>query len=357
MSMKSSLQWFGHACKRATSVAVAVLLVSSFGSAAAAQQTEAPRSAETPSAPHPREYRLGPGDSLSIRIVDVGVFEFIRVSNSGKIHVPYAGVLRVHDLTIPELEEEIAKRLREKDLIANPWVQIDILQFRAAPVYILGEIMMPGQFIIKDEMNVLDLLALAGGVNEFAIPVAYLYRRVPVTPEGTSTSLNSVPTEWADEVIHVDFEKAMKEGGDANVKLQGGDVLYVPERRKLHFYVVGAVQSPGMFAFPQKLPHQKSILSSVAVSLQPMRLSEALGQAGGPLKTAKLAKAMLVRFAADGTRTELPVDLAQVLRGRQPDVVLQPNDILYVPGSNVRNVSHSFLRMLTGALLGPLVYR
>jgi len=55
------------------------------------------------------------------------------------------------------------------------------------------------------------------------------------------------------------------------VKLQPGDVLYVPERRKLSYYVVGDVAAPGAFPYPpdRLAPHECS--SSIAIRESPLK--------------------------------------------------------------------------------------
>ena len=75
---------------------------------------------------------------------------------------------------------------------------------------------------------------------------------------------------------------------ELNLRLRGGDVLYVPQIRQERFFVVGDVHRTGSFIIP---PNEK-ILASRAISL-----------AGGPLKTAKMGKGILVRFGEDGERT------------------------------------------------------
>ena len=60
------------------------------------------------------DYVLGPGDLLTLRIIGVGEYKFLRVSNSGKLHLPYVGVIRVIDLTLQQLEDEVARILKEK---------------------------------------------------------------------------------------------------------------------------------------------------------------------------------------------------------------------------------------------------
>jgi polysaccharide export outer membrane protein len=295
--------------------------------------------------------RLGPADLLSIRVSGVGEFTGIRVSNSGKIRVPHVGVVKVYQMTLAELEAELTRLFRERGFVKDPWIEVVVQQRRGHVAYVLGEVLMPGQFVINGRMRILDVLALAGGMNEFSTPVGYLYRRTAVLPEADDPSGTSI---WKDEVIEVDFEALMSgETPEADLEIVTGDVLYVPERRKLLFYVVGDVGKPGAFEFPQRGAHP---LGS-ALSTAPLRITEAVGKAGGTLKTAKLSDVMLVRFGADGVRSDTRLDLGRIMRGRDEDLVLQPNDIVYVPGSVGKSFGYSLVRIVPGVMLGHMIYR
>jgi polysaccharide export outer membrane protein len=324
-------------------------LLALAGSAAAGQEPQSPDISEGRVS---EDYQLGPGDLLSIRIVGVGKFEQIRVSNSGKIHVPHVGLVRVYGWTIGQLEAAITRDLREKGLVNDPSVQVQLVRAQSKPVYILGEVIIPGQFLLEGDMHVLDLVVLGGGFNELATPQAYLYRRTQAKP-GNEKEYSS--TEWADEVLRIDFER-IASGMDPDVKLQPGDVLYIPERRKQAFYVAGDVAHPGAFEFPQTGSHRMSAISSIRVSDRPFRVSEAVAHAGGPLRTAKLSDAVLVRFDEKGVAQEMAFDLGAVIKGTKPDVLVQPNDIIYVPGSGAKNLGFTMLKLIPSALLSGFVF-
>lgn len=276
----------------------------------------------------PSDYKVGPGDLLTIGVSGTDQLSVsTRISNSGKIRVPRLGVIKASDLTIAQLEAEIARQLREKDLVKQPWVSVRIDQYRAQPVYILGEVMMPGQFVIKKDMYLVDLLTLAGGLNEVATPVGYLYRRQRTgAPAGT-------PEATEEEAVPIDF-RALSEGTkpELNVKMQGGDVLYVPERRKSFYFVVGDVNKPGFF--------------NLAPDDGTMRVSQAIAKAGGPMRTAKMSAGTLVRFKPDGSREEFKVDFKAILTGRQPDMFVKSSDIIFIPGSATKTVSYGLLGVL-----------
>ncbi len=94
--------------------------------------------------------------------------------------------------------------------------------------------------------------------------------------------------------------------------LHGGEEVLVPEARKI--YVVGNVKKPG--AYPIRDDEETTILQLLALSEGwPL-----LGQGG-----------LCVPQVPGGTKTEVPIELAKIMKRKSPDVPLQANDILYIP--------------------------
>ena len=147
-----------RACHHIRPLPVLVVVAGLFATTAFAQVVTTPTvAAEKDKAPAPvsRDYRIGPGDHLTISVSGLNELgHSARVSNTGKIHVPQLGILRIAGLTTAELEALISKQLRERGLVNNAWVSVRVDQYRAQPVYVLGEVMTPGQFVIKDEIPV-----------------------------------------------------------------------------------------------------------------------------------------------------------------------------------------------------------
>jgi len=278
------------------------------------------------------DYRLGPGDSVQITLVGLDNLSLkkVTVSNSGKIHLPYLGVIPVTDLTPAELEADIAARLRNQKLVKEPQVQVLITEYRAQPVYILGEVGMPGQYVLRDKAYLMDLLTWAAGVNDVARNYGFLYRRNPNhrTPEpGEPDSKEPLYT-----VTKVDLTSLLKGGPlGLDIVLQGGDLFHVPKRETEFFFVVGDVNRTGSFTIPQA----ETIL-----------VSRALATAGGPQKTAKLSKGVLVRLNEAGQRQEIPLDFGAIFKGKKPDFPIKPNDIIFIPGSQVKTIGMGLMGIL-----------
>lgn len=279
------------------------------------------------------EYKLGPGDVISIGVYNIpDLNRTTRVSNSGKIHYPSLGVMKVAGVSPHDLQVEIARRLQESGQVKDPTVQVTVLEQRAQPVYILGEIQFPGQFVINGQMRMLDLITLAGGFTDGTSNKAYLYRRKLKDPD--VSPIDAPDKMWEDEATLVDF-KALLSGShpDLNIELRGGDILYVPLAPRNRYFVVGEVLKTGVFDLDAG---------------QQLLASEALARAGGPARTAKLSKGIVVRYDDNGERKEVPIDFDAILHGKKPDFDIKPEDVIFIPGSSIKTLGFGLLNTLPG---------
>lgn len=89
-------------------------------------------------------------------------------------------------------------------------------------------------------------------------------------------------------------------------------------------YVVGQVNRPGAF---------------VPSGTNRLTVLQALALAEGAKPTGAQGGAVVIRTARDGSRTQIPVHIPDVVRGEEPDLVLQPNDIVYVPTAMGRSIA------------------
>lgn len=108
-------------------------------------------------------YRIGPGDVLSITVFgQEGLSGRFKVSADGTISYPLVGEIDVSDLTRPEIEHKVSRRLAEQVPTAGG-ISIDIAEY--APVFIIGDVMRPGRYEFRPGMIALELLAVGGGLE------------------------------------------------------------------------------------------------------------------------------------------------------------------------------------------------
>ena len=127
------------------------------------------------------DYQLGTGDKL--RIIVFGEMdlsgEYV-VDGGGFIRLPLVGEVKAAGSSLAEFERQIVAVLREGYLL-DPRVSVEVMNFR--PFYIIGEVMMPGQYPYASEMSVLNAVAMAGGYTYRANQSRVFIRRNGDTEE------------------------------------------------------------------------------------------------------------------------------------------------------------------------------
>ena len=117
--------------------------------------------------PFAGEYRLGAGDKLRIEVYkDTQLSQSVQIRPDGKITLPLVGDIEATNRTPIELRDEITKMLRE--FMTNPVVTVIVQDAVSAQVYVTGEVSKSGPVQIHGPLNILQAIAMAGGLNEFA---------------------------------------------------------------------------------------------------------------------------------------------------------------------------------------------
>jgi polysaccharide export outer membrane protein len=112
-------------------------------------------------------YLVASGDLLNIRIYDQdAISTHCRVSPDGKIAVPLVGEIEARGLTPAALAAQIAARL--KPFIVAPSVTITLEEAQPPRISLVGEVVHPGVFPVVPGTGIVQALALAGGLTEYA---------------------------------------------------------------------------------------------------------------------------------------------------------------------------------------------
>jgi polysaccharide export outer membrane protein len=282
---------------------------------------------------------------LEISVFGVNDFsQTVRVSSSGSISLPFLGRIEVEGLTGQELEKHLTEMITEQKLIRDPQVSIFIKEYRSQPIYVLGAVTQPGQYMATHQLRLLDALTMAGGLDtKRSADYVLLQRRAAARRATTGSETSSGNAEGSDS-IRIDLVKLLEEGDmSLNVTIQGGDVIQVPERKIDVYYVVGEVGRAGVFEFPKD--RTAGVLAT-----------QALAAAGGPMKTAKMGDGVLVRYVEGGQPRREKIDFGAVLKGKKPDIALQPNDIVFLPGSNVKTLGYGMLAIVPSTISSALIW-
>lgn len=169
------------------------------------------------------KYTLAIGDRLSFRIVeDEEDPKPLVVTDSGDLEVPHLGRFPVVGLTCKELGRALKVELeKEYYYQATVIVAVDFMTKSRGKVYLVGPVRMPGPLDIpSDEVLTLSKAILrAGGFTDYADQ-----RNVKVTRR------SPVPGT-KDQTFTVNVENILVKGQTgADLPLQAGDLIYVPER-------------------------------------------------------------------------------------------------------------------------------
>jgi polysaccharide biosynthesis/export protein len=280
-----------------------------------AQQPQLPADSLRPN------YVLGPNDQVLIRAPQAEEINEkpFRIDAEGFINLPLVGRVRAGGLTVQELEADLVKRLRE--YIREPQVIITVVQFRSEPVFFVGAFQRPGIYPLQGRRTLVEMLASIGGLQPNAS------RRIKVTrrAEYGAIPLPTAVEEPEKKISTVDIGLgSLRENVNPaeDIVLEPYDVVSV-ERAEL-VYVNGEVNRVGAFELGER--------DSISIA-------QALTLSGGFTRDASRGKVRILRQVANTSRrADIQVDMKRVLEGKDEDIPLLPNDLLYVPRSYTRAV-------------------
>ena len=163
-------------------------------------------------------YKLNPGDEVEISVWnEENLQKTITVLPDGMISFPLVGHLQAAGKSASEIEMTIAGKLDA--YIADPEVNVTVTSTRGNVVFVVGKVLKPGPIVMIQSTTVMQALAMAGGLNEFASDnsIKIIRRGDIAAGAGEETLL---------KIRYSDLEK----GNDlaSNHILNYGDVIVVP---------------------------------------------------------------------------------------------------------------------------------
>ncbi len=257
-----------------------------------------------------------------------------RVSSDGTLALPLLKQrISVAGLQPSQVEQRIAAALVSEQVLADPTVNVSVLEYRSKPVSVVGAVNHPLTFQATGETTLLDAIAKAGGLAP-TVGSAITVTHRSQAPDGTThITVQSIPV------------RGLLQASDPrlNVKLTGDEEVRVPEAGKI--FVAGNVKKPGEF------PMQDNTDTTVVKALA---MSEGL-------QAYSTKNAYIYRERGVGApREEIAVPLSQILARKSPDVVMEADDILYVPENNNKRMTAKVLEGLAGfgstTAAGMLIY-
>ena len=239
-------------------------------------------------------YVIGPEDVLEVQVWDnkeLNLTVFVRPD--GRTSLPLVGEVEAAGKTVRQLQEFLAEAYA--GTVKGAQVTVIVREIKSRPVYFIGAFSKPGVTQLTRELTLLQAISLAGGL----LPTAdgdkgFLVRGATRTP--------------------IDFTRLLQKGDTAqNLKLEPGDAVVVPAADAV--YVHGEVKTPG-----------------AVKSTGDLTVLRAIAQVGGLTQMAATGRVEILRGEA-GKPERIRVDLDKIMKapGENPDVILRPNDVVFVP--------------------------
>ena len=234
------------------------------------------------------DYVLGGGDTVNISVYEQpDLTTTARISqDDGTITFPLIGEVTIAGLSPEDAGSRIAKLLKHGGFIKNPQVALTVQEFLSQKIPVMGQVRSPGEYSLKGESRVIDLITQAGGLKEDAADLIIV-----------------VENEGGKSVKHeIDLLQFYAGDMSQNIQVSRGDFILVPKMNR--FYVQGEVNRTGMYRLERD-----------------MTVMQALSVAGGVSGRGSLKGMKVTRRKADGTTQKIGVELTDRL---------QPNDVLIV---------------------------
>ena len=267
--------------------------------------------------------RIGPGDQIHVTVVDSPELDqHPRVTDAGEVPLIGVGAVKIAGLTPAEATTAVHDKLIAAHYLNHPAVTVTVEQYATQTVSVLGQVRASGAYPIGTARPVVDVLALAGGLNELAD------RNIVIERRGDP-----------DHPVHYNLANDGVVALQTSVLVYPGDTVMVPKAGIV--YVLGDVNRPGGFVMDNNSTE--------------LTLLQALARAGGVSRTAKQGHAKLLRKDATGYH-ETQLSLGEIQKGKQQDIALAPGDVLYVPFSYAKNIAVSGSSGIISSLSSAAVY-
>jgi polysaccharide biosynthesis/export protein len=287
-------------------------------------------------------YLLRADDTILIRVpdsVEFGVEKTsYRVDKEGCVNLPLIGRRQAAGRTTRQLETELTEPL--KSYYLEPRVTVSVVEFHTEPVSVLGSVNTPGLLRMNGEETLLEVLSRAGGLRPDAGQNLVISRRL----EYGRLPLPEAADDPSGEVSLAELKLSAITTGSrasANIVLKPHDVVTVMRAQMV--YVLGDVGHAGGYVLGDK---------------SEMSALKALALAGGLLRTASPAKARILRHEQGASqRQEVQVNLSRIVKNKDADLELRPEDILFVPSDRTKLIATRTIESMVGIGSNILIWR
>lgn len=262
--------------------------------------------------PPAREPILSPGDVIAVHVFEQADYNpQVRLGSDGSVLLPLIGTVNLNGLSVTQAERLLEQKFRDAGIYRSPQVTIQVVEGPNQVATVAGEVhsIVP----IVGSRRLLDVLATAGGLPTTASHVITISR--PGLAEPITVDLGTDPLR----------------SSLANIPIFAGDTIIVSRIGVV--YMMGAFKTSGAIPLTQ---------------YDPLTLMEATAISGGLNFQGKYNDVRLIRTVGDH-RTVVKLDIQRIMHGKDPDPILQANDIVFLPDSAIKA---SMANGSLGTLLG-----
>jgi polysaccharide export outer membrane protein len=270
------------------------------------------------------ELRIVPGDLLNVSVYDAPEFSnAYRVDPSGDLTIPLCGKVNLIGLTMTEAAKRLEAALKDGQILIQPQVNVDVAQYAGQYVTVMGEVVTPGRVPLIAPTMLGEILAEAGGVTPQA------GARIKIR-HGAN---DAVPEE------EVPYSRSQSSRETASILVRPGDSVIVP--RAGIIYVLGAVNRPGGYVMQED---------------GQLNVAQALALSGGTVLQANTGGLRVIRRNPDGTVLDFPLSYSAITKGTQTPLLLQAQDIVYVPMSKIKATFSTTTGIISAAASAAIVH-
>ena len=351
----------------------------------------------------PQSYLLGPGDMVTIDIYGASQRTITEtISRDGTLTVPEYGPIALSGLTVAQAKEALKEQLGSRYVSSE--IRLSVEGNRTIAVNVVGEVRVPGTYVISSFASVFYALHMAGGITDIGtLRDVRVYRKNKLVSTidlydyilngrltgdinlhdqdlilvGTYTNLIDITGkvkrpmlyEMRDtETLGTALDYAGGFTGDAyrksvRVVRKTGENLSVfsVDEFDLKSFKVADGDSISVDSIINRFSNMVEARGALfrpgmyQLGGKILTVKSLVEQAGGVLENAFAGHALIHRMKADRTLETISVDLSGILAGKRPDVPLKNEDLLFVPTQADRLDAR--LLTITGSVMFPGEYK
>jgi polysaccharide export outer membrane protein len=277
-----------------------------------------PTPSSQPSRVSPNDYLVGSEDLLDVQFFgQEDLNRQVRVDGQGEVTLPLVGAVKVAGFTPKAIEKRLMAAYGSRYL-RDPQINLAVKEYRHQRVSVTGAVDKPGYYEIIGPRKLLEILAMAGGLQDKG------------ANSKAGDMVEVIREQGSPHTLIIDLKRLQVKGDpELNVTIHSGDVVHVPFAGNA--YVLGGVRAPGCVAVRDNLT-----------------LSQALAMAGGADPVLANNQITVMRLDENRNPITITAHLNKVLSRQEADVPLKDNDVVVVNVSSFKKSLYVFNKLIPG---------